>query len=255
MERYNVVRNHLKFFNNFQVSATYTIPRSVLQTPDLASFTALIYSSLRETLKSQPILNVVIEDEGTALPKWKRIETIDLQNQVEITEHDPSSSPDAWLTEGHITRLDRVEEIPAWRIRIGIQESDLHITDSSAISFILAFYGHHAIVDGKSCGAFHTTFLESLKLLLTNPSCITTSPLIHPPPDLQLLPSLEEATPLPISIRFAIKQIVKAFIHNPLDPQNWSGPPIPSSLPTVTPNLRTFSLGPEAFSRLLQKCR
>ncbi|KAH9213869.1 hypothetical protein DL95DRAFT_366382 [Leptodontidium sp. 2 PMI_412] len=255
MEQFNIIRNHVKFYNNFQVSATYTIPRSALRTPDLASFKSLIYSTLRETLKNQPILNVLIEDEGTPKPKWKRAETIDLQEHVKIMEHNPASSPDAWLTEGHAERLDRVDEIPAWRVRVGVQELDLVATKSPTLSFLLAFYGHHAIVDGVSCGAFHMTFLEALNNLIENPSSITTSPLIRTPPNLQLILSLEEATPLPISIWFAIKQIIKAFIYNPTDPNNWSGPPIPSSLPTVTPNLRTFSLGPDTVSQLIQKCR
>ncbi|KAH7305091.1 alcohol acetyltransferase [Rhexocercosporidium sp. MPI-PUGE-AT-0058] len=255
MERFNIIRNHVKFYNNFQVSATYSIPCSVLQTHDLAGFTAFIYSTLRETLKSQPILNVVIEDEGTPQPKWKRVETIDLYDHVKITEHDPVSSPDAFLTEGHAEWLDRVDEIPAWRVRVGVEESNLVAMKSTTLSFVLAFYGHHAIVDGVSCGAFHMTFLEALNALIKDPSTITTSPLIRPSSTLKLLPSLEEATPLPISIWFAIKQIIKAFIYNPSDPQNWSGRPIPRSLPTITPNLRTFSLAPDVVSRLLQKCR
>ncbi|KAG4443363.1 hypothetical protein IFR05_001152 [Cadophora sp. M221] len=255
MEQFNIARNHVKFYNNFQISATYTIPRSTLQAPSIAGFTALIYSTLRETLKNQPILNVLIEDEGKPKPKWKRAETIDLQEHVTITEHDPASSPDAWLTEGHAERLDRVDEIPAWRVRVGVQESDLAATVASTLPFVLAFYGHHAIVDGVSCGAFHMTFLESLNNLIEDPSSINTSPLIRPSLNLQLIPSLEEAAPLPISIWFAIKQIIKAFIYNPIDPSNWSGPPIPRSLPNITPNLRTFSLGPDAVSRLVQKCR
>ncbi|KAH7408038.1 alcohol acetyltransferase [Cadophora sp. MPI-SDFR-AT-0126] len=254
MERFNIIRNHVNFYNNVQVSATYTIPRSALQSPDLASFTHLIYSTLRETLKSQSILNVVIEDEGTPQPKWKNAETIDFRELVKISEHDPTSSPDAWLTEGHREQLNRVHELPVWRVRVGLRESDLS-AESTALSFVVAFYGHHAIADGVSCGAFHLTFLEALNSMIANPSNITTSPLFRPSSSLELLPSLEEATPLPISIWFAIKQIIKAFIYNPVDSKNWSGPPIASSLPTVTPNLRSFSLSPAKVNSLLQKCR
>ncbi|PVH81781.1 hypothetical protein DL98DRAFT_514436 [Cadophora sp. DSE1049] len=254
MERFNILRNHVNFYNNVQVSATYTIQRSALQSPDLASFTHLIHSALGETLNSQPILNVVIEDEGTPQPKWKRAETIDFRELVKITEHDPSSSPDAWLTEGHKEPLDRVDKIPVWRVRVGVQKSDLS-GESTTISFILAFYGHHAIADGVSCGAFHITFLEAMNNLIGNPSLINTSPLFRPTANLELLSSLEDATPLPISIWFAIKQIIKAFFYNPVDPKNWSGPPVAPSLPTITPNLRTFSLGPSKVNSLLQKCR
>ena len=254
MERFNIIRNYVNFYNNVQVSATYTIARSTLPSPDLASFTHLIHSALRETLKSQPILNVVIEDEGTPQPKWKRAETIDFRELVKITEHNPTLNPDKWLTEGHKERLDRVDEVPVWRVRVGIQESDLWAA-SSTLSFILAFYGHHAIADGVSCGVFHTTFLDAMKSLVADAALINTSPLFRPSPSLKLLPSLEEATPLPISIWFAIKQIIKAFFYNPVDPKNWSGPPVASSLPTITPNLRTFSLSPTQVTKLLQVCR
>jgi len=254
MERFNIIRNHVKFYNNVQVSATYTIPRSALPSPDLASFMHLIHSALRETLQSQPILNVVIEDEGTPQPKWKRAETIDFRELVNVTEHDPKSNPDAWLTEGHKEQLDRVDEIPVWRVRIGVQASALSAT-STTLSFVLAFYGHHAITDGVSCGVFHTTFLDAMNNVVAKPSSITTSSLFRPPSSLKLLPSLEEVAPLPISIWFAIKQIIRAFFYNPVDPKNWSGPPVASSLPTITPNLRTFSLGPAQVTWLLQKCR
>ncbi|KAL2073909.1 hypothetical protein VTL71DRAFT_11235 [Oculimacula yallundae] len=255
MERFNVVRNQVKFYNNVQVCATYTLPRPALQTLDLPGFTALIYSTLRETLEAQPILNAVIEDEDTPKPKWKRAETIDLQEQVKFTEHDPSSSPDAWLTEGHSERLDRVDKLPAWRVRIGFLESDLSASEITTFSFILAFYGHHAIVDGVSCGVFHTTFLSALNKILESPSSVITTPLVRPSSTLQLLPSLEEATPLPITLFFLLKTIIKTFIYNPPDRLNWSGPPVPSSLPTITSNLRTFSLTPEELTSLLTICR
>jgi hypothetical protein len=78
MEKFFIFRNQVKFYNNIEVGATYTVPRSLLQIPPEDAFKSLIYSALAETLKTQPILGVTIEDEQGMNPKWARLDRIDL---------------------------------------------------------------------------------------------------------------------------------------------------------------------------------
>ena len=78
MEKFFIFRNQVKFYNNIEVGATYTVPRSLLKISPEDAFTSLIYSALAETLKSQPILGVTIEDEQSMNPKWARLDRIDL---------------------------------------------------------------------------------------------------------------------------------------------------------------------------------
>jgi hypothetical protein len=67
MERFNILRNHVKFYSKFSVAATYTVPGDFLKTNVLEK---VVYSALREVLNHHPILGVTISDEATPQPKW-----------------------------------------------------------------------------------------------------------------------------------------------------------------------------------------
>ena len=64
MERFYIIRHYVKFYNKVQVAATYTAPRPILQkfSSNKDGFKNLIYSAIAETLKTQPILSVTIEN-------------------------------------------------------------------------------------------------------------------------------------------------------------------------------------------------
>ena len=52
---------------------------------------------------------ILVKAEGGDVAEMlKVVETIDFRELVNVTEHDPKSNPDAWLTEGHKEQLDRV---------------------------------------------------------------------------------------------------------------------------------------------------
>ncbi|KUJ06594.1 uncharacterized protein LY89DRAFT_661946 [Mollisia scopiformis] len=253
MERFNIIRNSLNFYNNIQVSATYTIPHSAITTYSLLP---ILQSALALALQSQPILGVTIQDEGTREPKWKRLASINLDEIVKIIETDDESHDD-WITTGHRTRLDRVDELPVWRIIVAVPSSAKSKSEKQdEFSFTLAFYCHHAIGDGLSAGAFHLTFLSALNTLLSHPTSITPQPTISVP-KLPLVDTLEQRCKLPISPWFAIKKIVAAYIYTPPSPLTFTGPPIPSTAPLTPPvsNLLTFSFPNPTVQKLLSKCR
>ncbi|KAI9732418.1 MAG: hypothetical protein M1834_001626 [Cirrosporium novae-zelandiae] len=265
MERFNIVRSYVKFYNKVQVAATYTAPRSILgKTSDSKTgFRNLIYSALAETLNTQPILGVTIEDEGSQEPRWVRLETIDLCEIVKFIEEDPNSNPDSWIQAGHREPLDRLEELPVWRVIVAVQGSARTATtdeerEGDTFSFTLAFFCHHAIGDGLSAGAFHLTLLDALNHLLDNPSTlvVTSESTTIPVPKLPLIPTLEMGTPLPISLFYALKKIFQTYIYSPVDPQEWSGPLIdPSGPRPPICNLRSFTLDPAIVSKLVSRCR
>lgn len=218
----NIIRNHINFYNNIQVSATYTLPVGFITKHSLLP---IIQSALAETIKTQPILGVTIQDEGTPEPKWQRPPSIDVSQVLKIIEHD-SPSHDSWITEGHRSGLYQVDILPPWRIIIAIPSSS-----SSTDSFTLAFYAHHAICDGMSAGAFHLTFLSSLNHLIANPDFIISQPNI-PVPQSPLVDTLEQRASLPVSPFFVAKALFKAWIYSPTSALTWTGPPITSTPPS-----------------------
>lgn len=263
MERWNISRTHVKFYNKVQVAATYTAPLSLLNHPTTTAttttnqnekFKALVYSALSETLKRQPIMSVAIQDEGSQEPKWKRVSKIDLDELVTIIDQDPLANSDSWILEGHAAFLDRVDEVPLWRIRVAVLPSDLR-GENRTFSFTVAFYFHHAIGDGISGGAFHLTFLSALNHLLSNPTSVSPNSLI-PVPKLDLIPTLEMGTPLGFTVFFVFKQIIKAFLWSPADSKKWAGPDIknPPTLPAIG-DQKSFEVEPEMVKKLVKKCR
>ncbi|CZR69345.1 uncharacterized protein PAC_19245 [Phialocephala subalpina] len=253
MERFNIIRNHLNFYNNIQVSATYSLPSSFVSTHGLLP---IIFSALTENLKMQPILNVKIEDSGVREPKWMCLPTIDLGKTVKVIEQDISKSHDNWITTGHLQRTDRDPTLPLWRIIVAVPPSSAQKPESETTSFALAFYCHHGIADGLSAGAFHLTFLSALNKLISNPSFISPDSVVSTP-KIPLVPSLEQKTNLPVSVWYATKMIFAAFVYSPSSPLTWSGPPIQKEPPTVPPtsSLISFSIPSSDVQKLVTKCR
>jgi hypothetical protein len=255
MEKFFIFRNQVKFYNNIEVGATYTVPRSLLKISPEDAFKSLIYSALAETLKSQPILGVTIEDEQSMNPKWARLDRIDLRELVKIIQEESPSASVKWIEACHREPLDRIGELPLWRVVIAIQETALTASETGTVSFTMAFFCHHAIADGLSAGAFNLTFLDALNHLIDHPSSMAYKPIIEVP-KLSLVPNLELRTPLPISFLFMLKQIIKNSIYNPDDTLEWSGPPIDANMPRPpTPNIRSFSLPHTTVNRIISRCR
>lgn len=258
MERFEIHRNRVKFFNNVQVTATYSVPRLLLQNFANSGIEVLIYAALKETLNHQPILGVIIDDEGSKEPKWVRLETIDLRENVKVINADPNASPDKWVQDAHRLQFTRPGELPLWRIVVAFQDSAL-IGNGAYVPFAVGFFAHHAIADGLSCRAFHLTFLDALNTLISSPintpSSLDEAAIIITP-KLPLLPNLEMKATLTVSILFVLLQIFKAYIYHPVDRLNWSGPLISADSPRPPiSNTRSFSLPPSMVSKLVARCR
>ena len=258
MERFNIARNHVKFYNNVAVTATYSVPRTLLHQFGDDGVAGIVYAALKETLSHQPILGVTIDDEGTKQPKWRTLSMIDLREIVSVVTADPNASFDKWVQDGHRGLFPEIGELPLWRVVVAFQNSAL-IDNHSHVSFSLGFFGHHAIADGLSCGAFHLTFLEALNALIASPDNYSTNlneTAMITVPKLPLAPTLEMKAKLSVSIFFLLIQIIKAFFYNPIDPLNWSGPFVDINPPRPPiASTRSFSLPPSLVSKLVAKCR
>jgi hypothetical protein len=140
-----------------------------------------------------------------------------------------------------------------WRVVVAFQ--DAAPTASGTFSFTMAFFCHHAIADGLSAGAFNLTFLDALNYLIDHHSDIAYKSVIEVP-KLSLVSNLELETPLPVSFFFMLKEFFKAYIYNPDDPLEWSGPPIDATTPRPPlPTIRSFSLPHATVNTIASRCR
>lgn len=258
-ERFMITRNHLKCYNNVTVSANYHIPRSLLRSPDITGVQHLLAGILADVVCKQPIMGVAIQDEGTPVPQWRRLETINVHEVMRLTEVEDSTSLGKWIHKEHATAFTDNCAKPLWRlsaIASGIKGAASN--DSTEFSLAICFVFHHAIGDGLSGAAFHLTFLDCLNhYILKQATMSRLSDGIIRLPAQDLPVSIEEATPLPLTIWFILIILFREFVYTPANTYSWSGPEISSTAPsTSSPSSHcTFSLNPETTKALLASCR
>lgn len=223
LEKYSAVRHHRGFYYNVAVSATYTLS-GALGHP-LKDY---VFKAVGALIERHPILSAVPVGEDTNRPYFVRLPEIDLSKSVFFQDGDYGLSPevdesdkpesnwgpkfDEFLQSQHDTPFDT--GLPFWRLFI--------MTDNNTEQrFMAVFVYHHAIGDGTSGKAFHATFLNELGNALTLPPGDAEA--IVRPLNLQLLPSLENLHPLPLSIFYILKTVFRSKIWSRRDPQLWTG--------------------------------
>jgi hypothetical protein len=254
MERWNLVRNHLKYYTNVQVSAIYTIPKSLLL--KFGNLENLTYAALSKVIPKHPILGVTIKDEASLKPEWARLESIDLRQITKKINADPSGN---WVKAAHTNPFGRFEDLklPLWRILlVSVSVTNGEDDKGGMTKFAIGFFYHHAIGDGLSGGAFHYTFLDALNALISNDSpSPTISNHVVPIPKQPLLPTLEMATPLHLTWSYTLTTVFSSLVYW-TSPKIWTGPPIPVT-PTLPPpsKMSYFILSSPIVTNLVSLCR
>ena len=88
-ERYNIARNHLRFYNNVGVTASYEMPQKLLTEHGLK---ALTYLALHRIVDHHPVMSISIVDEVSINPSWVRLPKIDLEKVVRFHKLDERDS-------------------------------------------------------------------------------------------------------------------------------------------------------------------
>ena len=175
-------------------------------------------------------------------PLWVRLKEIDLGKVVEFVKGDSR-----WILEGKHQVGFSWGELPLWRVVVITPEDE-----ESSKRIEVGFFIHHGVGDGKSGFAFHLDFLEALNAQSSveeenNPGTVVQVP------KLDLVPSIEEAHPLPLSYWFIASQIIKLILPKSKDKEHWTGALIRSER-NIT-HLRLLYLPSSILNSLLQKCR
>ncbi|TVY82107.1 Uncharacterized protein LSUE1_G004256 [Lachnellula suecica] len=219
MERFNIIRNHLKFYNKLGVVANYTAPLLT------ATLQATIFTCLKEVLNHHPILGVTTLNEGSPEPTWTRLKSFDLRSVVKFVQPDVRGN-DGWIQDALRAPFEVVEDLPLWRVVIVPQEAE----GNDKTSFAVGFFCHHAIADGVSAGAFQLTFLDALNDLIDGKIGIEQTAVVQVP-KLPLVPNIEMATPLPVGILYALKKVMNTYVYSSEDPRVWTGARISAESP------------------------
>jgi hypothetical protein len=163
------------------VTATYTI------SPDIDaglsdsedSFRFALERSLQATIQKHPGLLYGISDETEAgIALYKQVDQIDRRdvlmiinsNEVNSKAADPKeTTPDALISQilGEAHAEHRLPNKPAWKVVVlkhFQSDSKNHDFDRTSLGRLdISFIAHHAIADGLSGVAFHTSLMENFE--------------------------------------------------------------------------------------------
>ncbi|KAL4782705.1 alcohol acetyltransferase [Aspergillus varians] len=223
LEKYSAARHPLGFYLNVAFSVNYTIPETFgLPLKDY------VYKAVETLINQHPILSAIPLDEDTDEPYFVRLPEVDLSQPISfqkaaqaltLDEHD--SELKSLLEAQHGTGF--TAPLPFWRLIVSTD-------DDSARCFTAVFVYHHALSDGTAGKAFHRTFLQALRgaasLKPGEAKQVVTSP------KTPLLPNLEAVHPLPISLPYLLRVVLRECIYSKPDPKLWAGGPIQLPLKT-----------------------
>jgi Alcohol acetyltransferase len=255
-ERYHIARNHIRFYNNVGMTASYEVPDHVLREHELEE---LIFLALNKLINDHAVLGISIVNESSINPVWVRLPEIPLKEVVgfHILDDKSTETTRSIIEKAHQIPFERLDELPLWRLVViehtSTSSSDIQVmsnTKTSTKTIDIGFFWHHGMGDGSTGIAFHLGFLDALNTIESHIRPIET---IVVPPKLDLLPSIEEAHPLPLSNFFVATQILKALLPKAVDKLLWTGPPIRSER-NIT-HLRTLIFPAAIVDSLLCACR
>jgi hypothetical protein len=193
---------------------------------------------------------------------------MDLRNHVEIRfppAGDAAVAEEDFLRDELVKTHDQlfpdVERIPPWKIVV-LPCSTEPASSEKRIYILFAFAHSHG--DGKSGLAFHKTFLEGLESGHLN---YDSTP-IHKPPSRPLLPPLEEAAKLKITLSYLLGPLIGAYLPKfvakirnmntsltPQTPQTWVGTPAVYDPENIHTGLEIIEIDKATLAGLLAACK
>jgi hypothetical protein len=257
LETYSSARHHLNTYLNVGLTATYTCSTPASTPLQLQN---LVFTALRACIEKHPTLSAIVINEEKSFPNvlLVRLPEIDLRKTVNFIQRqtpipgdgEKDEELDALLKEQHATNFkDDLGKKAFFRIIVAT-----HPTQPT--QFVLSWVFHHVLGDGQSAFLFHETFVNALNGAKSEAE---VDPIVKSP-STELIPSLEDLHPLPVSAMFVLKAILglilpSIFAKRP--PKMWSGKPVPKKLEDcIAPaNVSTVILSASTMSKLAAAAR
>lgn len=234
--------HNLGFFNSVGLSAHYSIagdsPTSNIQ--------SLVHAALAKVIGKHSILSAIPVNEDSPNPHWARLPSIDLSRCVSFIDRKQSRDEleqdpelDNILENAHNTNFQAdLGELPFWRVIIVKDTQEER-------EFTASFVYYHGIGDGAAGLIFHQSFRGALDIAQANvDELVDVSTLVQVSTDIHLLPTLEEAHPLPLN------PSPKAYKRDGV--REWVGNII--QVPSTT-LYRSLYLSKHSTTKFLQRCK
>ncbi|KAK2808357.1 hypothetical protein FQN50_004742 [Emmonsiellopsis sp. PD_5] len=250
LERCSTARHSLGFYKNVAVTATYTLPST--STYPVKTY---IYEACKTLIAQHPILSAIPLAEETNDPYFVRLPEIHLDKCVIFKERQNSSPASNVSGPERDSELDELLNVqhntgysspsPFWRLCILTDPVNLR-------TFTAAFVFHHAIGDGGSGKAFHTTFLQALSSTISLPPPSDEVDTVVTSPKDPLLPTYEDLLPMTVTIPFLVSTLFKHYVWSSRNPNLWTGAKITAPL---TSRLHHIAVSKDRTTLLKNLCR
>lgn len=248
LEKLYTARHSMNFYYSVMVLCSYRIKQ--VQSPNQVQDLLLV--AIANVIRQHPPLCFGIHGETTNNPSYVPVETIDLASKIDIvsefTEHDIISH----LMAQHDLPWASQETVPPWKLIVyptfSADQSTLHI----------AFMYHHALADGLSGAAFHSSLEAALnEAAPSQPSCPSTQFQVQHP--LSLTPPIEELVKFHLSWGYLLGKVLEEY-----GPQHFFGKKhdhfagshceVSDAYPYHT-QLRLLTVNPVMVKSLLSECK
>ncbi|MCJ1295505.1 hypothetical protein MMC34_007068 [Xylographa carneopallida] len=253
-EKLYTARQVLGIYNSVVVTATCTVYRKLENGP-LYSIFCIAISRL---LCQHGSLNCYVEGVDTSEPRFQRLNTIEIQDVLQIEDLEKGDSLAQKLQFLHDQSWS-VDRKPLWKLVV-MREPRVAGDTAVGLTLHIAFVYHHVIGDGLSGAAFHASLIRELESIEKTGQHPQESPTaIDTPPSINLIEPIEKLTPLPLSWSFLIKQVVQEYA-----PRSLIGAPSPlwTGLPVQTldkcplrSRVQIVTIRRDRVESLLQECR
>ncbi|SPJ71057.1 related to branched-chain amino acids aminotransferase [Fusarium torulosum] len=247
--RYYSTRHTLGQYRSACVTASYTV-NSANKASSNQAFLSALEGALQATIRQHAGLRYGISEQTErGVPMFKQLRAIDQGDVLEIISSQHRDIPDETLSEalGKFHANLWLPEKPAWKVVVFEYLAQDPTPGLNTISRLdIAFFAHHAIADGLSGIAFHTSLIENLKFV----------------PDQTLSPSwpleLDQSQEIPPTVEECMDispcNCTVCGTQNVTIPSIWAGGDILST-PVIgfQSRVRIITVPQEALSSLLQK--
>ncbi|MCJ1416508.1 hypothetical protein MMC32_002846 [Xylographa parallela] len=254
VEKLYTARQVLGIYNSVIVTATYTF----LSQLEDASLYSIFCVAISRLLHQHPSLNCYFESETTFEPIFRRLDTIEIKDVLQVLDLEKGESLAQRLQFLHDQRWS-VDRKPLWKLVV-LKEPRVASDASIGSTLHIAFVYHHVIGDGLSGAAFHTSLLRELGNIEQTTQDLQEAPkAIDTPLSISLIEPIEKLTILPLSWPFLIRKVVNEYgprwlvgAPSPL----WAGLPVRSldKCPFLS-RTRIVTIGADRVERVLSESR
>ncbi|KAJ7605469.1 alcohol acetyltransferase [Mycena polygramma] len=195
----------------------------------------LLFPALRIVIEAHALLGVTFDSREDSLDiSYLRLPSVDLTRVVQFSGHSDLQNA---ITNQISRRFEDTQgDLPLWRLEV--------LADNTVILTM-----HHAIGDGLSTAAFHTSLLQALQETHLPPS--SSSVLV---PDVRVLPPIEDVTDISPSFWAILDVLYQVLWPWSENHTAWTGCPVPSVVAVET-NVRLMSFSPSEAKQFSDICR